>query len=166
MNTTTFVTANQKAHLQAALALTGSDGFMEDARAVAAYRPGHDGEADQIRAAFVFECFRGGRAELHFGMADGAPLTQDLVQAVIMIAFTPKFFNLDRLMCRVPAYNARALIALIKIGFQMEYRDRASVTGGADAIMLSLDRTTILEAPAEPSDDDYLPDPSGDHAQE
>lgn len=150
---TTFVTENQKAHLQAALALTGSEGFMEDARAVAAYKAGHDGEADSIRAIFVFEAFRGGRAELHFGMADGAPLTMELVQAVISISFNPKLFNLDRLLCRVPVWNVRALATLLKIGFQIEYRDRASVVGGGDAIMLSLDRDTVLASAAPQTDE-------------
>lgn len=148
MTDTTFVTANQKAHLQAALALTGSQGFMEDARAVAAYKPGHDGEASEIRAVFVFEAFRGGRAELHFGMADGNPLTPELVQVVMSLAFAPKFFDLHRLLCRVPVKNVRAICALLKIGFQIEYRDRASVVGGGDAIMLSLDRDTVLASAA------------------
>lgn len=151
MSKTVFITDNQKAHLHAALALTGSAGFMSDARAVAAYKPGHDGDASQIVAVAVFECFRGGRAELHFGMADGAPLTVELVQAVILIAFHPKAFNLDRLVCRVPVGNVRSISALLKIGFQIEYRDRASVTGGGDAIVLSFDRATaIKQASAEP----------------
>ncbi|TNE66844.1 MAG: N-acetyltransferase [Rhodobacteraceae bacterium] len=145
---TMFVTNNQKAHLAAALELTGSKGFMEDARAVAAYKPGAEGDVDKITSVAVFECFRGGRAELHFGMADGLPLTKELVTATVYLAFHPKAFDLDRLLVRVPCHNTRALIALIKIGFQIEYRDRASLVDGADGIVMSLDRETVIKATA------------------
>lgn len=154
MSKTTFITAKQKAHLEVAKKLTGSEGFMEDARAVAAYKPGHPGEASEIQAIFVFEAFRGGRAELHFGMAHRKPLTAELVQTVIYLAFNPEIFNLDRLLCRVPVTNPRAICALLKIGFQIEYRDRASVARDEDAIVLSLDRDKILKASAGPQTDE------------
>ncbi|MDP0928503.1 GNAT family protein [Paracoccus onubensis] len=148
MNKTTYVTVNQKDHLKAALRLTGSKGFMEDARAVAAYAPGAEGEADSMKAVAVFECFRGGRAELHLGCTPGNQLTLEFIQALVLMAFHPKTFNLDRVMARIPFWNATAQIAALKVGFQFEYRDRYSVIGGEDGIVMSLDRSSIIEQQA------------------
>lgn len=150
MSETTFVTDRQEQLLQVALEVTGSEGFMSDARAIGAYHGDPNGPEADLFAVAVFECFRGGRAELHFGMVNGDPLTQELVQMVIMVAFGPRLFDLSRLICRVPEANTRAIIALLKIGFRIEYRDRASVIGGADGIVLSLDRDAILQATAAP----------------
>ncbi|OOY20889.1 hypothetical protein BMI86_10310 [Thioclava sp. DLFJ5-1] len=147
-----FVTDNQDANLQAALALTGSQGFMEDARAVAAYEPGEEGQPDQIVGAFVYECFRGNRAEVHFGMANGRPLTMELVQTVSLLAFHPKAFDLDQLLFRVHPGNVKAICALLKIGCEFEYRDRGSLVGGHDGIVLSLYRANV--APAGPPSND------------
>lgn len=152
MSRTTFVTVNQKEHLKTALRLTGSQGFMEDARAVAAYAPGEEGHAGQMTAVAVFECFRSGRAELHIGCAPGHRLTLDFVQALVLMAFHPKTFNLDRLMARIPVWNVTTQVAALKVGFQFEYRDRYSVMGGEDGIVLSLERDSILDkATAGPS---------------
>lgn len=156
MSKTTYVTINQKDHLQAALSLTGSNGFMEDARAVAAYAPGDEGEAGHMKAVAVFECFRGRRAELHIGCAPGHQLTLEFIQALVLMAFHPKTFNLERLMVRIPHWNVTALCAALKVGFQFEYRDRYSVMGGEDGIVMSLDRDSIIEmkAPAGPETDE------------
>lgn len=150
MSKTTFSREKQDELLQAGLDATGSDGFMKDAYAIGAYRPDPTTGEPDLFAVAVFECFRGGRAELHFGMFHAEALTLELVQMVVLVAFQPRYFNLDRLICRVPIDNTRALCALLKIGFQIEYRDRASVEGGKDGIVLSLDRTTILQATAAP----------------
>ena len=141
--TTTFVTENQTAHLKAALALTGSLGFMADARAVATYRKGKEGDGEQIAAIAVFECFRGGRAEMHFGMAEGHRLTPETIQGIVMLAFHPKAFDLERLVARVPVWNREAIALLVRIGFEVEYRDRSSVAHGGDAIVLSIARDDI-----------------------
>lgn len=151
--TTTFVTNNQKQHLQAALSLTGSLGFMEDARCVAMYRNGGEGEAQEIAAVAVFECFRGGRAEMHLGSSAGHRLTLETLQGLILLAFHPRCFNLDRVLARVPTANINMVATLVKMGCEMEYRDRASVAGGGDAIVFSLDREAVLkqtEATAAP----------------
>ena len=148
---TKFVLNNNAEHLNAALDLTGSLGFMGDARAVGIYRHDSDGGTGKLAAVVVFECFRGGRAELHFGNTEGHRLTLNTLQGIIMLAFHPKAFNLDRLMARIPVWNTMSLSALIRIGFEVEYRDRASTGQGSDAIVLSLDREAIIsKASAEP----------------
>lgn len=159
---TKFVLNNNAEHLNAALDLTGSLGFMGDARAVGIYRHDSDGGTGKLAAVVVFECFRGGRAELHFGNTEGHRLTLNTLQGIIMLAFHPKAFNLDRLMARVPVWNSDAIAALVRMGFEMEYRDRASVGHGADAIVLSLDRDALIrKAPAGPQTE-TSPETSGE----
>ena len=159
---TKFVLNNNAEHLNAALDLTGSPGFMGDARAVGIYRHDSDGGTGKLAAVVVFECFRGGRAELHFGNTEGHRLTLNTLQGIIMLAFHPKAFNLDRLLARVPVWNSDAIAALVRMGFEMEYRDRASVGHGADAIVLSLDRDALIrKAPAGPQTE-TKPETSGE----
>ncbi|TJZ85836.1 hypothetical protein [Paracoccus hibiscisoli] len=148
----TFMTNQQAHHLEVAKQLTGSDGFMSDARAIAAYLPGDTGM--DLLAVAVFECFRGGRAELHLGCAPGKRLTPEIITTVSTLAFHPKFFGVDTLVCRVPTQNVNAICTLLKIGFEVEYRDRSSVVGGGDGIVLSLSKETVL-ASAGPVDEDY-----------
>lgn len=150
----TFISNQQNHHLEVAKHLTASDGFMQDAKAIAAYLPGETGM--DLLAVAVFECFRGGRAELHFGCPEGKRITPEIVTTVATIAFHPKFFGLDRLVARVATWNVNAICILLKIGFQIEYRDRSSVAGGGDGIVLSLSRETVL-ASAGPRDEDYRP---------
>lgn len=145
---TTFVTDQQSKHLKAALHLTGSQGFMEDARAVAVYRPGAEGDAEEIAAVAVYEAFRGTRAEMHLGTAPGHRITIESLQGLIFMAFHPKVFNLERVLARVPVGNVNMIATLVKMGCQIEYRDRASVAGGGDAIVFSLDRETVLASAA------------------
>ena len=159
---TKFVLNNNAEHLNAALDLTGSLGFMGDARAVGIYRHDSDGGTGKLAAVVVFECFRGGRADLHFGNTEGHRLTLNTLQGIIMLAFHPKAFNLDRLLARVPVWNSDAIAALVRMGFEMEYRDRASVGHGADAIVLSLDRDALIrKAPAGPQTE-TSPETSGE----
>ena len=159
---TKFVLNNNAEHLNAALDLTGSLGFMGDARAVGIYRHDSDGGTGKLAAVVVFECFRGGRAELHFGNTEGHRLTLNTLQGILMLAFHPKAFNLDRLLARVPVWNSDAIAALVRMGFEMEYRDRASVGHGSDAIVLSLDRDALIrKAPAGPQTE-TSPETSGE----
>lgn len=148
--TTKFVTSQQAKHLETALDLTGSLGFMDDAKAIGIYRTENGDGPDTLAAVAVLECFRGGRAELHFGNAEGHRLTLDTIHGIIAMAFYPRGFNLSRLMARIPVWNTMALSALIRIGFEIEYRDRAFTGMGGDAIVLSLDREAIIKASAEP----------------
>lgn len=156
MTKTTFATHSQKAHLEKARELTGSTGFMPDAIALAAYQPGNEGDARDLVAVTVFECIRGGRADVHFGMKRKGALSLDLIQAALMLAFDAKLLNLDRVYARTAPRNTAAQVSLIKVGFEFEHRERASLASGEDAIVFSLDRAAIMAA-AGPSDDDYLP---------
>ena len=162
MGKITFISNQQAHHVEIAKQLTGSEGFMHDARAIAAYLPG--GTAMDLLCVAVFECFRGGRADLHLGCAPGKRLTPEVITTVSTLAFHPRFFGLDELRCRVPVENVNAICTLLKIGFQIEYRDRASVVGGGDAIVLSLSRETVL-ASAGPREENSRPD-EGAAAQE
>lgn len=146
--TTTFVTEKQSKHLKAALELTGSLGFMEDARAVAMYRTGKEGDEEEITAIAVYESFRGNRAEMHLGTAPGHRLTLEMLQGLVTLCFHPRWFNLDRVLARVPTENRNMIATLVKMGCEIEYRDRASVAGGGDAIVLSLDREEVLASAA------------------
>lgn len=150
--TSRFVTVDQKKHLEAAKRLTGSTGFLEDAKAVAIYRDGHEGDVKNLAAVAVFEAFRGHRAELHFGAEDGHPLSMEWIVAMVQIAFHPRTFNLERLIARVPDWNVGAQVILLKLGFEFEYRDRGSTAGGDDGIVFSLSREKIVgQATAGPN---------------
>ncbi|MFV0382619.1 hypothetical protein [Paracoccus sp. (in: a-proteobacteria)] len=150
MSKTTFITEGQKGLLKQALELTGSDGFMEDAVAIAACPTG----TGAMHGIAVFECFRGGRAEMHLGYAEGRRLSRDMITALAFIAFHPGYFGLKQLLARVPVRNTGAICMLIRAGFEIEYRDRGSVRGGEDGIVLSLSCDDIL-ASAGPSDSDF-----------
>lgn len=154
MSKITFVTERQSTHLKSALALTGSAGFMSDAIAIAAYRTADDESLSNLLNVAVFECFRGGRAELHVGTSDGHRMSLEVIQALTFIAFHPRHLNLEHLVARIPCWNVNAICTLLKIGFQIEYRDRASVVGGGDGIVLSLARADALASagPAEQND--------------
>lgn len=145
-----YVTVNQKEHLAAALTLTGAHAFAEDACAVAAYRDGGEGQASKLVLVLVFDGFRKGWADVHFGLAPDVALTPEMVQAISQMAFHKRVFGLDRIACRVPVENRELLARLIEEGFEIEYRDRASTATGGDAIVLSLGRDATERASAAP----------------
>lgn len=164
--TSRYVTVDQKKHLEAAKRLTGSEGFLEDARAVAIYRDGHEGDAKHLSAVAVFEGFRGGRTELHFGAEDGHPLSREWIIAMVTIAFHPKTFNLSRLLVRVPDWNTAVQCMLLKLGFEFEYRDRASTAGGDDGIVFSVTREKLSDRAAAGPNSEFHAAPVDDAAAE
>lgn len=142
---TKFVTTSQKDILETAKILTESPGFMEDARAIAAYQDGFEGNPDYIKAVIVFEGFRPNRsAEMHFGMAFGKAITLEIIQMGVTVAFHPKLFNLDRVVAKVPVGNVFAICTLLKLGFQIEYRERQALADGGDVIVLAMTRETVI----------------------
>lgn len=159
--TTTFVTDQQKKHLEIALKLTNSRGFMDDAVALAAYRPGREGEAEQIVSVAVFECIRGGQAELHFGTTDGRPMSLEMVQGAVAMAFHARLLNLSRVVTKTPIWHTNAICALLKCGFQIEHRERNCLADGGDAIVSSLDRAAIRAHSATAAPQPQQP-PSGE----
>ena len=148
---TIFVTENAEAHIEAAKLFTKSEGFMADAVAIGAYRQREDASVRDLVGVAVFEGFRGGEAELHFGMAPGNRLSRDLLLAVNFVAFHEKALGLSRIRVHIPSSNVEALCAALRVGFQIEYRQRASFGGAMDAIILTLSRADVLAAlePAE-----------------
>lgn len=143
--TTKFMTTNQKDILETAKLLTNSPGFMEDACAVAAYRNGFEGNPDYLKGIVVFEAFRPNHsAEFHFGMAYGQPVTIDIIQMGITVAFHPKLFNLDRVITKTPVENVKAICGLLKIGFQIQHRECAALVNGGDVIVSMLTRQDVL----------------------
>ncbi len=143
--TTKFVTMNQREALEIAKTLTNSPGFMEDARAIAAYQNGFEGNPEYLKGVLVFEGFRPNRsAEIHFGMAFGKAITLEIIQMGVTVAFHPKLFNLDRVLAKVPVGNVFAICTLLKLGFQIEYRERQALADGGDAITLALTRETVI----------------------
>lgn len=142
---TKFVTKGQGAIIEMARALTDSPGFMEDARAIAAYQDGFEGNPDYIKAVIVFEGFRPNRsAEMHFGMAFGKAITLEIIQMGVTVAFHPKLFNLDQVITKTPVENVKAICALLKIGFQIQHRERAALANGGDVIVSTLSRQDVL----------------------
>ena len=125
--------ANQDQLLEAALAVTGSRGWFKDAVAFGAKR--HD-DSD-IRAAGVFQNFAGGAADLHLGMI-GHRMTRDLIEAYLTVSFHPKMLGLSQLFVHISVNNPTAQRAAIAVGFQFEYRRRAAMPDGEDAVVLSL----------------------------
>lgn len=149
--TTKFVTIDQKQILAIAKELTDSTNFMQDARAIAAYQDGFEGNPDYLKAVMVFECFRGGAAETHFGMAFGRPLSLEIIQLGVLVSFHPKLFNLNRIIAKVPVDNVRVICSMLKMGFQMEHRERGVLRDGTDAIVLTLTRAHALSQNREPT---------------
>jgi hypothetical protein len=141
--TVKFVTGGQKALIEQAKALTNSTGFMEDARAVAAYENGFEGNPEHLRSVIVFEAFRGRAAEFHFGMANGKRLSLELIHMGVMVAFHPKLFGLERLLTRTPVDNVPAICALAKMGFRVVGFEKAALMNGGDVIVSCLERSAI-----------------------
>lgn len=142
---TKFVTTSQKDILETAKILTESPGFMEDARAIAAYQHGFEGNPEYLKGIIVFEGFRPNRsAEMHFGMAFGKAITLEIIQMGVTVAFHPKLFNLDRIITKTPVGNVKAICALLKIGFEIQHRERAALADGGDVIVSTLTRQAVL----------------------
>lgn len=148
---TKFVTTSQKDILETAKILTESPGFMEDARAIAAYQHGFEGNPEYLKGIIVFEAFRpNGSAEFHFGMAFGRPLALEIIQMGVTVAFHPKLFNLDTVVTKTPAANPRAICTLLKIGFQIQHRERGALADGGDVIVSTLSRADVLAQIRQP----------------
>lgn len=134
---------NQPELLDAALAVTQSRGWRDDAIAFGAMR-GADGP---VVAVGVFQGFVSGgfdrpEAEFHFGTA--GRVTRGIIDAFKVLAFHERGMNLEKLWAPIAASNREALRAAIGCGFEFEYRKRYGLAGGEDAIVLSMARATGL----------------------
>lgn len=131
---------NQFELLTAALPLTGSRGWRDDAIAFAATR----GEGAEPVAIGVFQGFAAGEAEFHFGAV--GRVTRGIIDAFKVLAFHHRGMNLERVWAPIGASNREALRAAIGAGFEIEHRKRGGMDGGEDAIVLSMTRETGLAA--------------------
>lgn len=146
---TKFVTTGQKGLLEKAMELTNSPGFIEDARAIAAYQDGFEGNPEYLKAVIVFEAFRPNRsAEFHFGMAFGRPLSLDIIQMGVLVAFHPNLFNLDMVVTKTPVQNVKAICGLLKIGFQIQHRENGVLADGGDVVVSTLTRAQAIAGAA------------------
>lgn len=160
----TFITDRQDEHLARALELTNTEGWMQDAVVISAYSTKDDGAVGDLLGVAVFENFRGGRAEMHFGYAPGHRLTLEMIQAITLIAFSPSYFNLDTVLTCTPENQVSAICSLLKIGFAFEHRCRGVITGDRDGIMLSLTRERAL-TPTTADDDSSEGQSPSDHTE-
>lgn len=129
----TITKTDQESLLEAALTLTGSEGWHKDAVAFGASKVG----TRDVTYIGVYQNFAGGEAEIHFSTI-GTRLNKQVLEAYLTIAFHPKMLGLKKLVANVAASNLQAQRACLGLGFQFEYRKRSSAAGGEDAIVLSL----------------------------
>lgn len=125
---------NQDALLEAAATLTKSEGWFKDAVAFAAKQAPDAGPV----AIGVYQNFAAGGADLHFATI-GSRLHKKMLEAYLTLSFHPNMLGLKRLFAHIPTSNVAAQRAALSVGFQFEYRKRASAAGGEDAIVLSLE---------------------------
>lgn len=133
---------NQANLIELAMALTNSGGFSADAKAFG-FRYGAD---LPILGVAVFDDFRGDQCGLHIGMVDGKRLTRDILEGLVLLCFHKRGLGMRRLWVKVANSNRHAICTAVKMGFEVEYRERGGFMGVEDAIVLS------LHAPAEVED--------------
>lgn len=124
--------ANQEELLETARQLTESEGWKRDAVAFAVRRDG-----GEIICIGVFQDFAGREAEWHGAMI-GEKLSPEVIQAMVALAFNPRFLNLKRVYAPVAESNRAAQIVALKCGYDFEYRKRGGAAGGEDAIVFSI----------------------------
>lgn len=128
-----IVNTNQFDLLARAADLTGSEGFMRDAHACAAW----DMEADRLIAVAVFQNRTSRGAEFHFG----APHERSLQRRDVMRGFGAYAFRLmklPRLIAPVSAWKIQAQIAALKSGFFIIGHVSNGALDGSDAILMAM----------------------------
>ena len=123
-----FSRASQERLLAIVAPGTGSDGFMNDAHAFAAY------DDEVLRSCAVFQNITTRGAELHF-WADG-PLTRDMLTGFYAYAFGVKGYRCLR--APIAAWNTRAIVTALKSGFQIAGIIGGGAIDGSDAIILTM----------------------------
>ena len=126
---------NQTELLESALEPTGSSGWRDDAVAF-----GVKGDGDTLTAVAVFQGFGGNDAEFHFAKLGDGSITRGHIEAFSMIAFHHRGLGLKKVWAQIAAHNKAAQRAAVGLGFDFEYRKRAGLEGGEDAIVFSMSR--------------------------
>jgi hypothetical protein len=130
-----FQRSDQDYILAKAAQATGSTGWARDAHGFLAVDRSRQ-EPREV-AVGVFQRFVGGEAEFHFAMLDGR-FRRDVLDTFMWLAFHDRGAGLDKVWAIIPARNRLAQAAAVRAGFEFEYRKRAGMAGGEDAIVLSM----------------------------
>lgn len=123
---------DQPALLAEARELTLSDGFLDDAMAIAARD-----EAGRLLAIMVLQAVQGEDADVHFGVA--APLRRDVIPMMMDLAF--RHTGIERLWTTIGADNAPMLLVAIKVGWRVVGFQGGSETEAGDVVVMRLDRS-------------------------
>ena len=99
-------------------------------------------EDKSILAVGLLNHFHDRGAWIHFAAEPGtAWATPDALTALFFMAFGSRelrAYELGRVTARVAASNTRALAFALKLGFQLEGRERAAALDGDDVIILGM----------------------------
>ncbi len=94
---------------------------------------------DRILAVCVMNEVSGDQCQVHFAADDSrAWSNRNILQGIFAYPFILR--GMRRLEARIPADQQKAIIAAIKLGYQIEARLRGSAPDGSDAIVLSMTR--------------------------
>lgn len=125
----TFTRANQPELLADAAELTGSTGFMPDAKALGVKVDG------EITAIAVFQNLTTSGAEFHFAMEAGGA-RRDALYGIHRYAF--EVLNVPKLTAPIAAWNVPAQIMALKSGFFIAGTIKAGSLDGSDAVLMVL----------------------------
>ncbi len=130
-----FTDADKAGLLALAVEATGSEGFMADARPLAAFDQG----TGDLLAIVVFQNLTTISAEIHFvGIVRGWP-SRRLLTGLYRIAFDR--MGVRYLRAPIPEWNVPAQVLAIKSGFRWAGRVPGGALGASDAITFSMDRS-------------------------
>ncbi len=116
----------------------GGTGFLDDARAIAAFRV-DPGETDPVLVAIaVLQNISTIGAEVHFVATKRNWATKRLLTAFFRYAFEVCRFPILR--APIAEHNVATQIAALKAGFRIDGRIRSGAADGADAILMTMKR--------------------------
>ena len=133
-----FTKADQEKHLELARAMTGSEGWRDDAMAFAAYDA--RGEREELLAIVVFQNIDKTGADIHFAGAKPGWASRRLLRNLFLYAFSPRLAGHPVLRAPIPEANTESLVLAIKSGFRFDGRLRSGAADGSDAILMSCKR--------------------------
>lgn len=124
-------------------ALTDSEGFMEDARAIGCWAPGN--QTLHPSAVAVFQNRTTVGAEVHFGTAHDVRLTRGMLMGFFRYGF--EVLLIPKLVAHIAAWNVPAQLAALKSGFFINGYVGAGGDGTEDAIVMTLTKSSCVWLP-------------------
>lgn len=115
----------------------GGTGFLDDARAIAAFRA-DKGEEPRLVAAAVFQCISTIGAEFHLVSFRKNWNTRRLMRAFFRYAFD--FCQYPIIRAPIAEWNVETQIIALKSGFRFDGRIRCGTADGSDAILMTMTR--------------------------